>query len=74
MNLFKNQNPEEPETVEFDGTNLRCLVCSHDKFWHRRAQLNTSLATFFELDWANPSADCYICDRCGYVHWFFPKN
>lgn len=34
------------------------------------AQLNTAMASFFNLDWANPTAECRICGQCGYVHWF----
>lgn len=49
---------------------LRCQVCGHDEFNKRSAQLNTALATFFDMDWANESATCYVCKTCGYVHWF----
>jgi hypothetical protein len=65
---------EEPETIEINGTRLACQVCSHDKFWRTEGQLNTSVATFFNLDWVNPSAVCYVCDRCGYIHWFLPRE
>ncbi|MGB9887202.1 MAG: hypothetical protein ACPLPT_07580 [Moorellales bacterium] len=64
---------KEPETVQILGKNLSCHVCGHDKFWRRRAQLNTAVATFFDLDWANPSATCLVCARCGYIHWFLPE-
>ena len=70
MGLFGQQ---EPEQVEFEGgQSLRCEICHHVKFWHRKAQLNTAVATFFNVDWANPSADCYVCAGCGYIHWFMP--
>ncbi len=36
-------------------------------------QLNTSTATFFKLDWLNASGICYVCDQCGFIHWFLPK-
>ena len=26
--------------------------------------------SFFNLDWLNESADVYVCDRCGFLHWF----
>ena len=38
------------------------------------AQLNTAVATFFNFDWANKTAQCYVCDGCGYIHWFLPKK
>lgn len=52
---------------------LHCLVCAHDEFEQRSALLNTSAATFFGFDWANRSANCFVCNRCGYIHWFVPK-
>jgi hypothetical protein len=69
MGLFGENTPEE---VEVAGQKLQCEVCKNGQFWYRKAQLNTSVASFFGLDWANPSAECYICSRCGYIHWFLP--
>ncbi len=71
MGLFGNK---EPETVQVAGLHLHCEICKHDRFWKREAQLNTSVATFFNFDWVNPSAACYVCDGCGYIHWFLPKR
>jgi hypothetical protein len=45
-------------------------VCACDLFFVRKAQLNTAMASFFGFDWTNPTADCLVCGRCGYVHWF----
>ena len=39
----------------------------------RKAPLNTSAMTFFNLDWANASAQCFVCDKCGRIEWFLPK-
>lgn len=30
--------------------------------------------TLFDLDWINPHGDCYICDRCRYILWFFGED
>jgi hypothetical protein len=46
----------------------------NDRFWAREAQLNTAVATFCNFDWANPTADCYVCDRCGYIHLLEVEN
>jgi hypothetical protein len=70
MALFGQQTAHE---VEVGGRTLQCEICKGSQFRHRKAQLNTAAATFFNLDWANRSANCYVCDRCGYVHWFLPK-
>ena len=62
------------EPVLVAGLALHCEICKHDQFWHREAQLNTAVATFFNFDWANPTATCYVCDGCGYIHWFLLKR
>ena len=69
MPLFKNAQPERAEVA---GIQLRCEICKHDHFFHRNAQLHGAIASFFDLEWTSPSADCYVCARCGYIHWFLP--
>lgn len=64
----------QPQQVNVAGHTLNCEICKHDRFWKREAQLNTAVATFFNFDWANASAVCYVCDGCGYIHWFLPKR
>lgn len=64
----------QSEKVIINGKVLKCLVCQHNEFWEREAQLNTAAASFFGFDFANPTGRCVICDNCGYIHWFFPKN
>ncbi|WP_206056777.1 hypothetical protein [Nocardioides sp. GY 10113] len=51
---------------------LACLVCGGSSFSQRPIKLNTAGMSFFDLDWLNKSADGAICERCGYVHMFFP--
>jgi hypothetical protein len=70
MGIFGKSDPEQ---VQMAGLTLRCEICNNEQFWQRRAQLNTAVLSFFDLDWANPSADCYVCSRCGYIHWFLPQ-
>ncbi|HEY6225513.1 MAG TPA: DNA-binding protein [Verrucomicrobiae bacterium] len=69
MSIFKS----EPKSYEVQGHVLKCGLCGHDEFHKREAQLNTTLATFFNLDWTNASAICFVCDRCGRIEWFLPK-
>jgi predicted nucleic-acid-binding Zn-ribbon protein len=52
---------------------LRCQMCEHEEFTRKDVLLNTSFATFFGFDWANRSAMTFICERCGYIHWFVRK-
>ena len=70
MGLFDKQQPEPYKVA--DGLELQCLICNCELFWYRQTQLNT--ATAIELDWFNRSAICLVCDRCGYIHWFLPRN
>jgi predicted nucleic-acid-binding Zn-ribbon protein len=63
----------KPESYEVQGRPLKCQLCNHHEFLRREGQLNTRAASFFNLDWANTSAICFVCDNCGYIHWFLPK-
>lgn len=67
MSLFKKN---EPQTVEIAGNSLCCPVCSNDVFWSKKAQLNSSVSSFFGLDWADKSATCFICSNCTHISWF----
>jgi hypothetical protein len=71
--IFGRRGSQAAEEVHIGTVKLRCNVCGHDLFWQRRAQLNTAVATFLNFDWANRSATCFVCDRCGYVHWFLEQ-
>ena len=68
MGLFGKEEPKHVSTRT--GAQLACLVCGCDLFFPRKGQLNTAVASFFNLDWTNPTADCVVCGRCGFVHWF----
>lgn len=67
MSLFEKS---APQIIEIMGTPLTCPICANTNFWTRRAQLNTSVATFFNLDWANRTATCYVCSECTHISWF----
>lgn len=65
-----NFKRKDPQYVSIKGKALECPVCGNKRFWNRRILLNTSAATFFDLDWANRKAICYICSDCNYIYWF----
>ncbi len=69
MSLFKS---DESVGIEVQGKQLQCLVCGNQTFRKRQAQLNTSGAEFLNLGWANQAANCLVCEKCGYIHWFVP--
>lgn len=70
MSLFKKA---EPQPILVQGNQLRCPVCSNIYFYSRRAQLNTSIATFFDFDWMNRSAICFVCSKCTHIMWFLGR-
>ncbi len=62
---------EEPESVSVHDRPLRCVVCQHEAFYRRQAQLP---GTVFNVAWMAPVCDCVICSQCGYIHWFYPMK
>ena len=62
----------DPTGVEIQGRELKCLVCGHDAFRKKEAQLNSAATSLMNLEWTAPSGTCYICAKCGYIHWFLP--
>ncbi|MCZ4410464.1 hypothetical protein O3Q51_16730 [Cryomorphaceae bacterium 1068] len=64
---------EESKERLIKGNKLQCTVCENDKFWFRETLMNTPGMTFFGLEWANKRAQNYICDNCGFVHWFLER-
>lgn len=67
---MKKTLKQEPQPYQVKGHDLKCPVCNNDLFRTRRVQLNTALATFFNFDWANRSATCFICSNCTHISWF----
>lgn len=59
------------QSYEILGHQLICPMCAGTQFVKRDAQLNTKLATFLSFDWADAAADCYICERCRHIIWFY---
>jgi hypothetical protein len=74
MSSLSNNDPSQITEIEINGEKLTCQVCGQDSFTQRKGQLNTAVASFFGFDWANPTATCYICISCGYVHWFMKQS
>ncbi len=59
----------EAREVRIAGRQLRCQVCDYTRFFRREARLTTG-ASLFGQDWTNSKANCFVCEQCGYVHWF----
>jgi hypothetical protein len=67
MKLFK---AKEPQPVEVIGKQSTCPICKNDLFWTRKAQLNSAVSSFFNLDWADKSATCFVWSECAHISWF----
>ncbi|MEX2393433.1 MAG: hypothetical protein WD826_03025 [Actinomycetota bacterium] len=59
----------EAREISVAGHALRCQVCDFPRFYRKEAELTTG-AAFFGQDWTNSKADCFVCEQCGFVHWF----
>jgi hypothetical protein len=71
MMAFDKKDPEE---VRIEGEPLSCMVCHHGRFWQRNVEITPVMAELFSLDQAKTAVVCYICDRCGHIHWFMPQR
>ena len=67
---MSNWKKKQPQPIEVKGHPLVCPVCKNDHFWTRRVLLNTAVLTFFDLDWTNRRAQCFVCSECTYIYWF----
>ena len=70
MALFGNP---EPQRFDVADVQLHCEICKNELFWHRNVQLHGAVASFFDMEWLSPNADCFVCAKCGYIHWFLLK-
>ena len=66
MGMFQETEPQQV-VVKTIGKDLVCQLCGFDRFRKRPAKLFRDI---FSSYWLDPLAECCICGRCGYVHWF----
>jgi hypothetical protein len=59
-----------PHEYTSAGRPVRCPHCGHTQFIHGSALLNTKGRTFFNMDWADPSAATLICAECSRIEWY----
>src|SRR5688500_7389425 len=60
----------EAREIKIAGKQLRCQVCDYTRFYRREAGLSSGASNVFGQEWAHSQATCFICEQCGYVHWF----
>ena len=61
---------EDAKPYTIDGKKLARIICKNDKLYHQNTLMNTPGLTFFGIEWLNAEAENYVCNNCGYVHWF----
>ena len=72
MGLFSK---EEPKQIKLrTGAQLYCTVCKFELFFERSAPLHSRGATLFNFAWMSPVCECWVCGRCGFVHWFLGEK
>ena len=56
------------------GASIVCLHCGFDRFWQRRAKLNSAASEFFDLAWASEESLVLTCTMCGSMREFLPRG
>jgi predicted nucleic-acid-binding Zn-ribbon protein len=73
-NLFSNNSDKTIREVTVAGHQLSCPICGGRQFWTRNTLMNTQGMALLDIDWANKQAQNFICDECGYIFWFMPRE
>lgn len=64
----------EARKVDVLGRPLACLVCGHDTFFERKAQMNSSTSSLLGIDWTDPEGQCVVCSRCGFIRFLIDRR
>jgi len=61
--------------VSINSHPLSCQICKCNYFYKREALIPTTFLSLFRLSFFNQSGSAYVCQSCGYIHWFsHPKE
>jgi DNA-directed RNA polymerase subunit RPC12/RpoP len=72
----RRQDPPEMQarqdgtTLVVEGNAVACPICRHDRFRMKNTLMESRGMAILDVEWAAPSAETYICTRCGHVLWF----
>jgi hypothetical protein len=69
-----SKNLQNAFPVKVKDHDLTCPVCANALFYTGTAQLNTAVASFFNLDWTNRSATYFVCSQCTHILWFLKSD
>jgi predicted nucleic-acid-binding Zn-ribbon protein len=56
--------------ITVNGRQFTCPVCDGREFYDRQIKLNTGVAEYFDMGWANQSALGVVCAACGHIDEF----
>ncbi len=67
----QQQAPQhQPQGQHPSAAGMRCVNCQFTDFNQAEFLLNTRGMSMLDLDAFNAGAQCLICRRCGFIHWF----
>jgi len=49
---------------------LSCQICKCNYFYKREALIPTTFVSLFRMPFFNQSGSAYVCQSCGFIHWF----
>jgi hypothetical protein len=56
--------------VSINSHPLSCQICKCNYFYKREALIPTTFISLFRLPFFNQSGSAYVCQSCGFIHWF----
>jgi len=56
--------------VSINSHPLSCQICKCNYFYKREALIPTTFVSLFRLHFFNQSGSAYVCQSCGFIHWF----
>ena len=56
--------------VSINSHPLSCQICKCNYFYKREALIPTTFVSLFRLPFFNQSGSAYVCQSCGFIHWF----
>jgi hypothetical protein len=56
--------------VSINSHPLSCQICKCNYFYKREALIPTTFVSLFRMPFFNQSGSAYVCQSCGFIHWF----
>jgi hypothetical protein len=56
--------------VSINSHPLSCQICKCNYFYKREALIPTTFVSLFRVSFFNQSGSAYVCQSCGFIHWF----